>query len=81
MSIFPCPWRRPSVWKPEKKCSGNCWIDANYTWYATKCPKSKPVKALPNAPKSLCRPQNRLPKANVTVQPTEVALDLPVSEN
>ena len=66
MSIFPA-LARPSVWKPEVQW--NCWIDANYTWYATKCPKSKPVKALPDAPNP-SRPQNRLPKANVTVQPT-----------
>jgi hypothetical protein len=29
----------------------------------------------------LCRPKNRLLKANVAVQPTEVAPDLSVSEN
>ena len=24
-----------SVWKPVKKCSGNCWIAANYIWSDT----------------------------------------------
>jgi hypothetical protein len=41
MSIFPCPWRRRLVCKPGKKCSGNCWIAANYTWSETNCRKSK----------------------------------------
>ena len=81
MSIFRCPWRRQSVWKPAKKCSGNCWIAANYTWYENNCLKSKPLKGPPNPPKSLCRFKNRLLKAEVAVPPTEVALDPPVSEN
>ena len=80
MSIFPCPWRRRSVWKPAKKCSGNCWIAANYTWSETNCRKSKPLKGPPNPPKSRCRPKNRLLKANGAVDLTEVTHDRPVSE-
>ena len=81
MSIFPCPWPRRSVWKPEKKYSGNCWIAVNYTWYETNCRKCKPLKGPPNAPKSRCRPKNRLLKANDAVYLTEVTDDLPVNEN
>jgi len=64
MSIFPCPWRRRSVWKPGKKCSGNCWIAANYTWSETNCRKSKPLKGPPNPSKSRCRPKSRLLKTD-----------------
>ena len=60
MSIFLCPWRRRSVWKPEKKSNGNCWIAVNYTWYETNCRKFKPL----NPPKFRCRPKNGLLKAN-----------------
>jgi hypothetical protein len=81
MSIFPWPWRRQSVWKPAKKCSGNCWIAANYTWYETKCRKSKPVKGPPNPPKSRCRPKNRLLKAKFVVYLTKVGHDETVREN
>jgi len=81
MSIFPCHWRRQLVWKPVKKCSGNCWTAANYTWYEKNCLKSKPLKGPPKPLKSLCRPKNRLPKANVAVYPTEAAHDQPVSED
>ena len=67
MSIFPCPWRRRSVWKPEKKYNGNCWIAVNYTWYETNRRKSKPLKGPPNPPKFRCRPKNSLLKANDAV--------------
>src|ERR1700760_1817131 len=80
MSIFPCPWRRRSVWKPGKKCSGNCWIAANYTWSETNCPKSKPLKGPHNPSKSRCRPKNRLLKTDAAAYPTEVTHDRQVSE-
>ena len=67
--------------KLVKKCSGNCWIAANYTWSETNCLKSKPLKEPPNPPKSRCRPKNRLLKANGAVYLTEVTHDRPVSEN
>jgi len=55
-----------------EKCSG--MLDrGEYTWYETNCLKSKPLKGPPNPPKSLCRPKNRLLKANVAVYLTEVA--------
>jgi hypothetical protein len=74
-------WRRRSVWKLVKKCNGNCWIAANYTWSETNCRKSKPRKGPPNPLKSVCLPRKRLLKAKVAAQPRQVALDLPVSEN
>ena len=81
MSIFPCPWRRQSVWELEKKCSGHCWIAASYTWSETKRRKSKPLKGPPNPPKSRGLPKNRLLKANGALYLTEVTHDSPVSEN
>ena len=81
MSIFPCLWRRQSVWEPVKKCSGNCWIAANYTWSETNRLKSKPLKGPPNPPKIRCLPKNRLLKPNGAVYLTEVTHDPPVSEN
>ena len=80
MSIFPYPWRPRSVWNPAKKCSGNCWIAANYTWSETNYRQSKPLKGPPNPPKSRRRPKNRLLKANGAVDLTEVTHDRPVSE-
>ena len=65
MCIFPCPWRRQSVWKPAKKCSGNYWIGSNYTWCENSCIKSKPARGALKAPKFLRRAKNRLPQANV----------------
>src|SRR5580700_9474774 len=80
MSIFPYPWRPRSVWNPAKKCSGNRWIAANYTWSETNYRQSKPLKGPPNPPKSRRRPKNRLLKANGAVDLTEVTHDRPVSE-
>src|ERR1700730_18498563 len=80
MSIFPCPWRRRSVWKPAKKCSGNCWIAANYTWSETNCPKSKPLKGPPNHRNPRCRPKSRLLKIDAVAHPAEVTHDRLLSE-
>ena len=81
MSIFPCLWRRQSVWEPVKKCSGNRWIAANYTWSETNRLKSEPLKGPANPPKTRCLPKNSLLKTNGAVQLTEVPYDKIVSEH
>jgi hypothetical protein len=78
---FPLPLAAASVWELEKKCSGNCWIAANYTWSETNHLKSKPLKGPPNPPKIRSLPKNRLLKPNDAVYLTEVTHNRPVSEN
>lgn len=46
MSICPCLWPRPLVWKLEKPFNGSWWIEANSIWFDKTYLLSKPADVL-----------------------------------